>query len=208
MKCTAYQTAYRHIESIIQERTSVSEGIASLLQLCNKLQPSPIWKKLSTLNFEGDCRQLAHWLKQLLIAEPPENEINGFWFGLFNPIVDGEPTAGLYLCGSTRFDPKREDPDWPCNPGYFPDGRYADSTVLDSIYKTAYEKKSDVSNFAEYVLCLGYVSLIAARWCRGAMQPMLLGNTPLRAVAVGFDSGDRLLIDVLRQQRRSAKRHR
>ena len=51
----------------------------------------------------------------------------------------------------------------------------------------------------EYTLCLGYSSLIVGEWCRGPMREKLLGAARLRGVAVGFDSGDAVLIDVLKR---------
>jgi hypothetical protein len=172
--------------------------MADLLKLCKRVNPSHVWKELRNLEYESDYRKLTKWLEGLLATEPPPKEINGMWFGLFNPYLDdGKPTSCLYLAGSERFDSKGDDPDWACGPEYFPEGRYSHSSVLTTIYRTVSEQEGGVGSQGEYTLCLGYACLVVGEWCRGPMRKKLLGTAASRGVSVGFDSGDAVLVDIL-----------
>lgn len=196
-----YGDVDQRIENLIRDRVSVPAGMKELIHFCTEFQPSSVWPALMKLDFEQDQRDLSAWLRDLLANEPPGTAITGFWFGLFNPYLeDGQPTSCLYLAGSQRFDPNRQVVDWHCGPEYFPEGRYSKSVVLTAIYRKVSEN-DDVSALGEYSLCLGYACLVVANWCRGAMREELLAAAEVRGVAVGFDSGDLVMIDVLRRKR-------
>jgi hypothetical protein len=67
---------------------------------------------------------------------------------------------------------------------------------LDEVYSLTNEK--GVGDIGEYVLCLGYACLAVKNLCETVPLELLLGSRDTRAVAVGFDSGDEILIgDVL-----------
>jgi len=192
--------AFERIEELVRAQTSVRAGMFDLLDLCAKTKPSPIWARFQDLDLEKDQEELTKWLRKLLECEPPPTTVNGLWFGLFNPYLDdGRPTSCLYLAGSERFDASMSDPDWACGPEYFPEGRYSSSQVLTKIYRDSQAAPDDVGGQAEYTLCLGYSSLVIAEWCRGALRQELLGSASFRGVAAGFDSGDALLLDILRE---------
>jgi hypothetical protein len=196
-----YGGAFERIEQLVRDSAPVRAGMLDLLRLCAKAKPSAIWSRFRDLDFESDQEAMTKWLRQLLKNEPPPAAINGLWFGLFNPYLDdGQPTCCLYLAGSERFDPGMSDPDWACGPEYFPEGRYSSSRVLTTIYREANAAEGEVGGQAEYALCLGYSSLVIAQWCRGPLRQELRGGVALRGVAAGFDSGDVLLIDVLRAE--------
>lgn len=193
--------AFERIEQLVHGPISVRAGMLDLVDLCAKAKPSAFWTRFYDLDFESDQKAMEKWLRRLLKTEPPPIAINGLWFGLFTPYRDGKPTSCLYLAGSGRFDPT--DPDWACGPEYFPEGRYSPSKILMTIYREANGAnavKEGVDGQAEYTLCLGYSCLLIAEWCRGPLRKELLGDARLRGVAAGFDSGDVLLIDVLRAE--------
>jgi hypothetical protein len=56
----------------------------------------------------------------------------GLWFGLCNPVVDGEATADLYVIGSSRFDPT--DIDWAVDADYRPEAGDLESAALAGIF--------------------------------------------------------------------------
>jgi len=201
-----YGGALKRIRQLVRKPTAVRAGMLDLLRLCAKAVPSPVWSRFRKLDFERDQQSLSTWLRKLLKSEPPPTSITGLCFGLFNPILkDGKPTSCLYLAGSERFERRLKNPDWACDPEYFPEGRYSSSKVLTKIYRDANAAiysdanvPAEVGAQAELALCLGYSCLVVADWCRGPLRPALFGDAPLRGVAVGFDSGDLVLIDVLR----------
>ena len=73
-----------------------------LLEYCGKVSDSPVWKKISEMDFEKDATAIQHWLNKTLAHQPPPENIRAFWFGLNNPILtDGETSCCLYLSGSS-----------------------------------------------------------------------------------------------------------
>ena len=100
----------------------------------------------------------------------------------------------MYLAGSKTFDATDETFDWACGPDYFPNGRYAQSQVLGEICRKVDKAKGAVSEYGEYVLCLGFGGLIIKTLADRIGPEKWLGNSKERAVAIGFDSGDGILL--------------
>lgn len=197
-----YGGAWERIDRLVRAATPIRAGMLDLISLCERVRAAPVWASFRALDFESEQESLAAWVRGLLADEPPPPSINGLWFGLFNPFLDdGQPTCCLYLAGSARFDPAMSDPDWACSPEYFPEGRCSASEVLTTIYRAANAVDGEVGAQAEYALCLGYSCLVVAEWCRGPLREELSGGLAIRGITVGFDSGDGLLIDVLRSGR-------
>jgi hypothetical protein len=180
------------IKRSVAKRIPLCVGMNEWIDYCERLQPAKVWPRLRKLDYETDFERLSLWLTTLLVSEPPGRDINGRWFGLFNPCDDdGNGSSQLYLAGSRRF----EKPDWPCNPEYFPESRYANSLVLPALYNACEKLKGEGSNLGEAVLCHGYVCLVLSRWARGPLREPLLGKAKSRALAFGHDSGDVYVVD-------------
>jgi hypothetical protein len=190
-----FANAYEFVKRTVESGSGVVDGMMDLIGYCEKKKRNFVWKEIRQLNFNKDVERLREWLVEVLSTEPPANEIKAFWFGLFNPMHDdGRASCCLYVSGSTRFD----EADWACwaDDSYVPVGRYADSKILDEVYSLTNEK--GVGDIGEYVLCLGYACLAVKNLCETVPLELLLGSRDTRAVAVGFDSGDEILIgDVL-----------
>jgi hypothetical protein len=73
------------------------------------------------------------------------------------------------------------------------------ASIWTTIYRTMSNTEGNAATLGEYTLCLGYASLVVAAWCQGELRPKLLGKATLRGITVGFDSGDYILIDVLKR---------
>lgn len=187
---------FREVPKLIKKsstkRFGLSDGMNLWIDYCEDLQPGKVWSRLRKLDFETDFDRLTFWLTKLLLSEPPGREINGLWFGLFNPVDDdGSGSSQMYHAGSRRF----EQTDWACNPEYFPKSRYANSLVLPALHKTCEKLKGDGPYLGDLVLCHGYVCLVLSRWSRGPLRELLLGAAKARAVAFGHDSGDVYVVD-------------
>jgi hypothetical protein len=178
--------ANEFIKRTIESGNDVAAGMTELVGYCKKKKPNVVWKEIRQLDFRDDVERLGKWLVEVLSTEPPANEIKAFWFGLFNPVLDdGRVSCCLYVSGSTRFG----EIDRPCwrDDSYVPDGRYADSKILNEIYSLTNEK--GLGDIGEYVLCLEYACLAVKHLCETIPQELLLGLNDKRAVAVGFDAG-------------------
>lgn len=193
-----YKDVTRMIKDTAKQRLPVTDAMRPWLSYCRDATPGEceIWRQLSSLDFESDFQHLTNWLIQVLRDEPIPESINGVWFGMYYPIdVDldskrrlhwGKPTCRLYLSGSTRFS----ETNWACDPEYWPEGRYSNSEVLTTIYRSTQELKGDVSPLGDGCLCQGYAASVISNWCSGALAQQLIGPQGQRAVAMGFDSGD------------------
>lgn len=184
----------------------VAESMAALIDRCEACRPHPDWARLRGVPY-ADLSPLLDWLQEPFRQEPPAVPLKGLWFGLFNPCYDGRtPVADIYVCGSERFYPDPEDNGWAVGPDWWPDARYANSAVLAQVYHIAYghsarlgEQRECLGNDAEYPLCLGY-GAFAVRELLGHVEPsLLLGRSESLGVAVGFDSGDFVLLGRLVQ---------
>lgn len=182
----------------------VAESMAALIDQCEAARPHPDWAKLRTLPY-ADLSALLEWVQEPFRDEPPGAPLKGLWFGLFNPCPDGRtPVADLYVCGSERFDPDPHDNSWAVDPDWWPDARYANSTVLAGIYRIAHrqgarvaEQKGCLGNDAEYPLVLGYGAFAVRDLLGQVDRSMLVGRSERLGVAVGFDSGDFVLLGEL-----------
>jgi len=180
---------------VVKSPAGVTDGMGQLLDYCSTHSPNPVWDSIRKLDFEKDKVELRIWLEKVLSQEPPSPEINAFWFGLFNPILPNkQPTCGLYISGSTHYKPGEDSIDWATwgDDSYLPKGRYANSSVLHKIYELV--NANDVGDFGEYIFCLGYAGLAIKTICGEVSPKLLFGQHVSRAIAVGFDSGDFILI--------------
>jgi hypothetical protein len=154
-------------------------------------EQSDLWDAIESLNFDSEIARLGDWVSSLLTAEPPSSEINALWFGLHNPTNDdGEDSCQFYCAGSAKFSPEEPYSDWHCNPEYWPDGRYAESAVLHTIYQKVDSLPGELSYLGECFLCHGYLATLLSGWCNGTPAELLIGGSRQRAIAMGHDSGD------------------
>lgn len=182
------------VKEIASKRT-MRESMDRIIAKCAKGHPHDDWEKLAALPYD-DLDDLREWAEKPFREEPPKNKLAGLWFGLFNPVYSGKPVADIYVCGSTRFDVSPGDNSWAVGPDWWPESRYAHSAVLAKLYKIAY-RKDGLANDAEYPLCLAYGGLAVRDLLRDADPSVFLGRSPSLGIAVGFDSGDFVLVGKL-----------
>ena len=185
------------IESLLdQDSLFTEEAMDEVISYCEKEYPHDDWKKIRKINFEKDKTRIEHWLKSVLKNEPISKDVNGLWFGIYNPVYeyagDKETSCDFYICGNPDFD--KNEIGWACSPKYFPVKRYSNSKILDSIYKKAYSGKNGLGNLAEYPLCLAYTAFIIKELIRYIPKSHFLKFQDEIGILVGFDSGDFLYI--------------
>jgi hypothetical protein len=191
--------AHDKVAAVVSSRVGVDDGMSLLIDYCAENEPWHGWNVLRKLEFASDQQNLKQWLDQLLTHEPPPHEIKAFWFGLFNPVINGKSTCGLYLAGTETFDGNDEDFEWACDPAWFPSERYAESQVLDGISQQLNTVNNTVLSF-EYVLCLGYAGLVVNHLAATLPFSKWLGNKSSRALAIGFDSGAGIVLGSFTKQ--------
>ena len=191
--------AHDKVARVLSSSVGVDDGMSLLIDYCAEQEPWRGWNVLRKLEFDSDQLNLKRWLDELLTQEPPPDYVKAFWFGLFNPVIHGKSTCGLYVAGTKTFDRKDEDFEWACNPAWFPDGRYAKSRILDAIYQRVNKATDPVSSY-QYVLCLGYAGLVLNQLATTLPLSKWLVKKSARALAIGFDSGAGILLGSFTKQ--------
>src|SRR5262245_43910072 len=128
----------RMIADIATNPVAVASGMGPWFDYCEKVAPEQksLWKRLRKLDFQKDAESLTKWLQRLLKKEPPPENVNGLWFGLYNPeLDDGEPSCQMYVGGASGFDPCSDSHEWVCQQSWTPKGRYSSSQVLTELYR-------------------------------------------------------------------------
>ncbi|MDP8942846.1 MAG: hypothetical protein M3N16_01795 [Actinomycetota bacterium] len=193
---------FERIEAVVRSTCTVEEGMFRVIDFCSEARPHGDWRRFrEQLNFDDDLRRLTDWLRTVFSNQPPPEEIDGLWFGLFEPVEDGEPTRDMDVAGGTGA---RNDPDrWAERLTWTPKAAHARSQVLHGIYQIAYDGlESDgwvegLGNEAEHPLCLTYAGL-AVRWLAStSLSELLLGRATERVIEVGFNDGDLLHLGTL-----------
>lgn len=197
----AYADAlFKQIEALVRSEHTVQDGMFRIIDLCSRARPNPDWERFKALDFEADVGRLRDWLEAALSDEPPPDDVDGLWFGLFNPIRGEEATADMYASGGVE-DPEDRERGFPYELTWTPEAADATSEALDAIYKIAYRGGIDdegwtegLGNDAEHPLCLSY-GCLAVRWLVTSLpSDLLVGAAEERAIEVGYDSGDLLRI--------------
>jgi hypothetical protein len=180
---------------------SFSGRINTLVDHCEQQFPHKQWGALRRVDYEADGLALGHWLVTALAEADSGASFNGLWFGLNNPVINGRPTADIYVCASTKYEDASID--WAAEATFYPASRYLNSRVLSAIYLLAYSRDHGLGNDAEYPLALAYGAMVA----RTALESANLGGpfALLCGAAVGFDSGDYLRIGSFHNGRFRAK---
>lgn len=185
------------VEELAAEH-GIAESMNSIIDACSRAHPHPDWEEFRQLPYE-DLTPLNKWIEMPFRFDPPLEPVRGLWFGLFNPIRGTTPTADVYVSGSKCFDADDACCEWACDTVWWPENRYAESALLDAIYKIAY-RPGGLKNDAEYPLCLGYGAFAIRSLLNRIASKLILESVGPVGVAVGFDSGDCLRLGRFTEQ--------
>lgn len=183
------ETTFTVLQEQLDLGSAVEDAMRALLDACAAERPHEAWDRLRTLDYRTGARALQSWLDEVLASEPPPQNADALWFGLFTAVYDGEDArSDVYVQGAV-FDP--DDGDWICSAVWKPKGRYAHHTLLRDAYRIAYETPGDnVGVDAEYAAVFGFAALGVAAWARDAATHKAPVTEQRRQLVVGFDDGD------------------
>jgi len=184
--------AHGWVAAEVRDSRPVDDSMQRIIAQCAAAAPHRDWDRLSALDFD-DVGPLREWIETSLVDEAPDAPLHGLWFGIFNPVYGDGPTADFYISGTDRFDPNPDSNEWAGGPAWWPESRYAHSEIMSAIYRIAY-KKGGLGNDAEYPLCLAYTALAIREVLNVLDARLVLKAVGPVGVAVGFDSGDFLLL--------------
>lgn len=142
--------------------------------------------------------ELEEQLRALFEREPPDDDVNGLMFGMFDRVVTEKPrklTCQVYVCGSNRFNPN--DPDWATGPTWWPKHRYLSCGLIDRLSAARPGKPSGIDGFVDEAVIEPLLMLVLGEVVTRIGGTVLLGNVEARGVGIGFDSGDPHTLGVL-----------
>ena len=183
------------IHELLPGTVSVGASMRALIDAHAKEYPDGDWSPYYDIPYDREIPHLQKdWFPSVIANDPPAKvPVAGFWFGLFQPVKgrgrNRETVADFYVAGARQFILDGSQ-DWAVSPEYFPQGRYANSGVLASIYHAAYGKPGGLGVDAEEYLCLGYVAFALKLILADADLGLILGSEKPVGVAAGWDSGD------------------
>jgi hypothetical protein len=177
---------------MIRAGSGASVVVPAAIELCKPVAVSETWDRIASVGWASDREHCRRWFVALLAAEPPVQAINGFWFGIFNPVRAGEAASDFYVTGSQTFP----SDDWLFDTAWRPVGRYAQSPAQALIYRLGAEGGDDVLAVADYVLTFAHAAGTVNDFIED-LGKLLHGGASSRAVAVGHDSGDAMFLGTL-----------
>jgi hypothetical protein len=177
-------STFDDVVKIAKNAENPDAGWAFLVGYLEKRGGEPL-RQLAAVDIQRDVDKVRGQIRELVSGEPPPNDLNAVYFGLFDTEDDeGAETIGYYITGVTRFDPK--DGDSLCNPAWWPDARYLTSATLNAIkgaeVSAAASGQTDLRQLLGYSGQLG-AALLLSRFASAGLFPGL-------HQVVGFDSGD------------------
>jgi hypothetical protein len=177
---TDYGSLFAALENVVRASASPQAGWSAVLDEAERHGEVP--PELRAWDVSGEVRGLRDAVADVLRREPLSPEIRIVWFGLFDARDEetDAPVAGFYLGGGREELELAEG-----RLTYLPDGRYFISPLLDSI-QAASERDGYDPTLMSYALVFGAAALLARHATEGLLDD--------RAVAVGFDEGDRAVI--------------
>lgn len=147
---------------------------------------------LRAIDFAAEIPDLRAWFRAVLKTQPPGDEIDAFYFGLFTEavgVLKKSEAPAMYVGGTDRFDPDDEDCEWACDMAYLPRLRYPKVRAFRELASALPPKGVLQSTVAD-----AFVFALAEDLATHTEPTLSLGQRRWRAIASGYDSGDAYLI--------------
>lgn len=186
-----FSSAFEHIQRCVAADITIADAMGELISCCDRHRPHPDWARFRSLPLE-DCSEIRAWLLRSFVEDAPPETLRGLWFGLFNPIRNGEVVTVMHVCGADDVDAHSADCEWAVNPTWHI-AKPAESSVLAAIYGLAH-RSGGLGIDAEYALCLGYSVLAVKCAFQGDEIRKSLPARQPTSIVVGFDDGDFIVV--------------
>lgn len=182
---------------LLRAQRPFADAWHELCDLLAEFQPKRAALASQFAEWEFAVAETVSALRAQWADEPPPDDINGLWFGMFEAERDPEEAADaeddssvirLYCGGSDTHEPEAGNPDWGSDLAWWPQGRHLDVSLLDAL-STLQPPLEEHEEWLIYVNAFmeGVVMLMVADALRDLGPDFLLGRTPARAVGGGFD---------------------
>jgi hypothetical protein len=189
----ALESAFQHM----CQATPLADAAADVIALVRPRLPDKIDLAFVPSMMSPCVDELEDQVRALFSTEPPDEDVNGLMFGLFEAVSEpsGRTECRLYLCGSNRFDPNSED--WAVSPIWWPEGRYLRSTLNQRLSELRPTDNSDAAWLIECALIEPLLMLCIGELIERLGPDVLLRDAEARGIGLGYDSGDAHVLGVL-----------
>ena len=196
-----YLAAINFLEStrIKLSKEKIARQMEEIIVFCDKIFPHPDWRNFLGIDYEADLLAHQNWLNKFWEEKHPETVVRGLWFGLFNPVRNGETVADIYINTCSEYDSEDPECNWIYSTHLWDNVQYAHSDALADIYRNAYHPNEGLRNAAEYSLCLSYGVFMATHLLHSFNPDLSHCQSDKLGVVVGFDSGDIIRVGELSQ---------
>ena len=178
----------------LRSENSIRDDMNSITHAAAKMVPHPIWKEVQEIDWESGLRQFELWLPRPFEFDPPASPLKALWIGLFNP--GGQSSSGYvvdcYIAGTEQF--VEAGVDWACNPAWFPEGRYCESTALAPLHDMCRATSADGYVDVEQPIAEAFVAFAWRRAIESAKPATFLGQCLKLGLGFGWDAGDKLIL--------------
>ena len=183
-----YESALVAIEKAIFSPATVTVAMGELVDHCASQMPGDHWKAIKDLPWEKSIDELQGWVEKILQTEPPDDDVDALYFGVYYPETDdGSPRIPvLYFAGTDSFD----GDEWTVTPAYAPEGMDHDSPLLVDLHTRLGAVSEAVQLLGNYVLSFGYICLVGRELARRVDRALLVGGRKLRHLACGFEGAE------------------
>ena len=185
--------AMRTVVELARRGSAASVLMTTAIDLCRSISDGAVWEQIAAIDWNSDREHCRRWILALLDAETPGPSITGLWFGIFNPMRDGNVGSDFYLTGSSSYP----SDDWMLESAWTPTRRYAQSPAQAEIYRLAAHGGADALAVADYILTFAHAASRVNDFVEHLDQALMLGGAAARGVAVGHDSGDAVFLGEL-----------
>jgi hypothetical protein len=176
----------KYVKRLIKRKPGIEDGIMRIKKNLHKTFHFYDVRLVNLASVLDGCREFRDWLNNLIISEPPSDDIVAVYFGLFR----SEEGLQMYAAGSKIWSPK--DPDWACRSDWRPEGR----VLMPGLFKEITKVYSEF-NLAGYYRAVAYMVLMILDFSRESMISLLDDKRKAMHVACGFDDGELFNVGVL-----------
>jgi hypothetical protein len=159
-------------------------AVSDLTAYCQSIAPAAPWSILDGLGYDADSQAFATWLGRNVPEGSLPAAVQAYYFGL------SEDGMAVHLDGCAEYDEADETCEWACSWAYRPDEDWTNSRALDAFSRISEAADGGVP-ILQYLLCLGFVGLLAKTHVAGKLWRAADTQQP---VAVGFDDGDAYMV--------------
>lgn len=185
-----FKILFKTIVEAVSSDGALSDRMCSVIDECAKQIPHPDWDQFRKLDFDSDRYKFNNWIENTFSTGEERPLRKGLWFGISNPVIEGIPTADVYVSAAPEFD--KDSIDWASDVDYPETTNHLRSLILFEMYCIAYDSEQGLKNEAEYPLTLAYAAMVAKEVLATSKLSQLIPS--LQGAACGFDSGDLLFI--------------